>query len=630
MKRIFFILSAVIGLVCLYSCKKNPSIKAYFELSSTECQVLDPVSVNNLSTAVGTSIGLCKWEWEGQVSWETNLPSITFTQLGKQTVTLTVWPEEGVVPGNTFSRTVNVINSNEPPIADFTSPANATQDEPIALTDRSMDYTGRIVSWLWNIAGVTSTEQNPTVTLNSWGDNLDVSLTVTDNYGASNTITKKINVAKSTGHDLSLAWSRSFDDKGYVYWTAPAMSPDGSMIYVSSTGYHLVCFDTSGNEVGRYDIGKYGANATSLGTGDIANKSPAPSVAPDGKVYISVQYLDQVDNNTHLDPATDGGLFCINPGCAGEAWYFSTGHATTYRFMAAPIFGDYVSVAFQYNDPAKITENWGVFNRHTGKLVKALPCDQGSYGGVAATSDYTLVCSSSRKGAGYKVARYNGGTWTTADNSDAGRMTNFLGGNDTSLETKGFQPAISYDGKIYLCVSTGSSSQMKCACYDLAAYSGGKPTPLWQTTVTATSYQSGFGAVLDAGGNAYYMAGNKIFRLNGHDGSLAWEYSLGVDNGDGVAAIDDKGYLYVCCTKKNKLVKLSSASGQEVTSLSLDNPRGCPTIAADGTIYVTGNSNGNPTLYKVVGTGVHKTTAPGPNWSQLGANPQKSGIAPTK
>ena len=610
MKRLFILLPAVIALLCLNACKKNPTIQAYFELETTDCQVLSPIRVTNMTKTNGTAIGLCKWEWEDQVSWNTRLSSITFTQLGKTTVTLTVWPEEGVAPASTYSCEVNVVDTNQPPVADFTCPASGVQDEQISLTDRSTDDTGRIVSWLWDIAGVTSTEQNPTVTLISWGDNLDVTLTVTDNFGASNSLTKKINVTQSTGHDLALEWSRTFDNKGTVFWNSPAMSPDGTKVYASSSGPYLVCYDTAGNEVGKLDIG----NST---ISPLNDKSPTPSVAPDGKVYIPVQ-------------RTDGGLYCINPGCQSVAKYVSTGAGSSYRFVAAPIIGDYVSVSMQGNVPDQISENWGVFNRHTLEVVKALPCDQGSYGGLAATSDMTIVCGAFRQGAGYKVARYNGGTWSTAGNSDAGRLTNFLGGNNTAYETKGFQPAISYDGKIYVCVSTGSNSKMACACYDLAGYTGAKPTPLWETTVTATSYQAGFGAVLDAAGNAYFMSGNKIFRLNGHDGSIAWEYSLGTDNGNGVAAIDDKGYLYVCLAKDGKLVKLSSANGKEVASLALPNPKGCPTIAADGTIYVTGNSDGNPALYKVVGTGAHKTTAPGPNWSQLGANPQKNGVAPTK
>ena len=631
MRRILFFLPAVIVLASLYSCRKvEPSVKAYFELGLEECQLYEEIEVKNLSTATGTVIGLCKWEWEDQVSWETNLTSLSFNSTGKKTVTLTVWAEEGVAPANVFSRTVTVFNNNEPPVVDFDMPSSAAQDQTITLTDRSTDNTGRIVSWVWNVAGVVSTAQNPTVRLISWGNNQDVSLTVTDNYGASNTLTKKINITQSSGHSLTKVWEKSYDTKGIVYWTSPAMSPDGSNIYVSSTGYHLVCFDKNGNQVGRYDIGKYGANPNRYdtnGNANIQNQSPTPSVGTDGKVYIPVQFFENPDNApAGVLEASDGGLFCVNPLCASEAWYYSTGQKSTYRFVAAPVFRDYVAITLKENDSAKLSQNFGVINRQTGALVQAIVCDQGSYGGIAVASDLTLVYGASRSGAGYKVARMNG-TWTTSANTDAGRLTNLL--NGSGLDTKGFQPAISPDNLVYVCVSTGSSKQLMCACYDLNAYTGGVPKALWTTTVEANSSQCGYGAVLDEAGNAYFMSGTKIFRLNRYGGAKAWEYNI--NSGIGVAAIDNQGYLYVCSPGENKLLKLSSASGQLVAELSLPNPRSCPTIAPDGSIYITGNSNNLPSLYKVSSTGAGGSAIqPGVNWSQLGCDSRKSGVAPAR
>lgn len=624
MKRLLYILPVV--LACLPSCRKNPSVTALFSLSTEECQIQEEIAVQNLSTAVSTQIGLCKWEWADQVSYETDPASISFSQVGTYTVKLTVWAEEGAAPPDTYTRTVKAYNNNEPPEVDFDTPATAVQDASVTFTDRSTDRTGRIVSWLWNIGGIISTEQNPTVTFISWGTDVDVTLTVTDNYGASSTLTKKINVTRSSGHDLSLTWSKAYDTKGYVYWTSPAMSPDGSKIYVSSTGYHLVCFDTAGNQTGSFDIGARGANPYSYasgGTASINNQSPTPTVGADGKVYIPVQFYEN-PSNAPSGTTGNGGLYCIQPGCTGEAWYFPTGQKSFYRFLAAPVFGDYVAITLKENDNTYINQNFGVINRQNGTLVQALACDQGSWGGISVASDQTLIYAASRSGAGYKVAR-NNGTWSTSANSDAGRLTNFLNGG--SYETKGYQIAISSDNKVYVCVSTGSSTQLVCACYDLSAYTGGPPRALWTTTVDAYSAQCGYGAVLDAAGNAYYMAGNKVFRLNGHDGAKAWEYAL-TGGCVGVAAIDSKGYLYVCDVNGNKLLKLSSASGQLVSEIALDNPKSCPTIAADGSIYVTGNKGGVPTLYKVVGTGTNKTVAPGPNWSQLGCNPQKNGCAP--
>lgn len=624
MKRILYIFA--IAFLSLASCKKAvPTVTAYFEVGANECQILESISVTNLSSAIDTQIGLCKWEWEDQVSYQNDLGSVSFSTVGEHTIKLTVWGEQGVAQPNTFTRTIRAYDNNEPPIVAFDLPASAVQDKPLQFTDRSTDATGRIVSWEWNIGGVNSTEQNPVVSFISWGDGIDVTLKVTDNYGASSSLTKKMNITKSGGHELKVEWSQIYDDKGYVYWTSPAISPDGSKIYVSSSGYNLVCFSTSGNEIGRFDIGSRGANPNTYkdGSASFYNQTPTPSVAPDGKVYIPVQFYES-PGNAPAGTTGNGGIFCVKPGCAGEEWFFSTGVKSSYRYVAAPIFGDNVAICLKENDSQLINENFGVINRNTGELVQALCCDQGSLGGIAVAGDWTFVYGAARKGAGYKVARY-AGTWSPSANNDNGRKTNFLNGSD--YETKGFQPAISKDNLVYVCVSV-SSTHMVCACYDLTSYTGSAPTPIWQTTVVAASSQCGYGAVLDDAGNAYFMAGDKVFRLNRKDGSVAWTFNL-ASTAVGVAAIDSKGYLYVCDRSGNRLIKLSSASGQLVSEVAVSDPKSCPTIAKDGTIYVTGNNSGKPILYKIVGTGENKTVAPGSNWSQLGANPQKNGCAPS-
>ena len=89
------------------------------------------------------------------------------------------------------------------------------------------------------------------------------------------------------------------------------------------------------------------------------------------------------------------------------------------------------------------------------------------------------------------------------------------------------------------------------------------------------------------------------------------------------------GYIYVVDYDNghggNKLLKLSSADGKLISSVELENPRTSPTIDKDGNIYVTGSSSSGAVLYKIT---CPKTTAPGSNWSQLGANPQKTCWAP--
>ena len=131
--------------------------------------------------------------------------------------------------------------------------------------------------------------------------------------------------------------------------------------------------------------------------------------------------------------------------------------------------------------------------------------------------------------------------------------------------------------------------------------------------------------MLDAEGNAYFRAAEKVFRLDARTGAKGWVYNTEGSYNTGVPAIDALGYVYVVDYGGNKLLKLSSADGKLISSVELENPRTSPTIGPDGTIYVTGSNSQGAILYKIK---CQKTTAPGSNWSQLGANPQKTCQAP--
>ena len=695
----------------LFSCEgEKPSVKALFSVGQKSVQINEEITVTNLSIAEFTIIGLSKWEWGDQVSYEHEPAGIYFSEAGEYPITLTVYADEGVAPSDSYTVLVSVFDSNKAPVAKFTVPENIVQDTPVTFTDISEDETGYVVDWEWKFgAEMTSVEQNPTITFDTWGEirviltvtdnygasgsvsqtvtvkpsdasmnnkapsanftwpqnivqympvvltdtssdtdgeivkwfweignqtsteqnpsiafptegEVDVKLTVTDNQGACTTISQILQVKKAYGHEMKIDWSNTYDDKGHVYWTSPAVTPDGSSIYVSSTGYHLVCFDAQGNKKGSYNIGEYGANPYS--TASINTQSPTPSIDKDGNVIIAVQFYENPTTQT----TGNGGVFSIKPYCAGKNWYFPTGEKSSYRFLAAPIWGDNVAICLRNNDSNLISENAGIINRTTGELIQAITCDQGSYGGMAVGANESIVYGAARSNAGYKVAVKSGTSWIPSENSDAGRTTNFL---YNMGDTKGSQPAISSDGYVYVCVSANSSTELVCACYSLTDYvAGSTPTPVWTSTIKAMSYQCGYGPVLDKEGNAYLMGENKIVRLNKKDGYVAWEHSFTGNNNVGVPAIDSNGFLYVCEASNNRLTKIASQTGEVLSQIEVSYPKSCPTIAPDGSIYVTGNKDNKPILYKISGTGDGKSVAPGENWSQLAGNPQKTGCAP--
>ncbi|MEW6069095.1 MAG: PKD domain-containing protein [Candidatus Thermoplasmatota archaeon] len=134
------------------------------------------------------------WLWmfgDGTLSHFRN-PTHTYANKGTYYVTLTVWDDCGAQG----SATIGIVIKNIPPVAEFTySPSSPTDLDTIQLTDLSVDYDGQIIARHWNFGdGTTSTLQNPT---HQYADDgtYTVTLTVTDNDGATATISKVIVVA---------------------------------------------------------------------------------------------------------------------------------------------------------------------------------------------------------------------------------------------------------------------------------------------------------------------------------------------------------------------------------------------------------------------------------------------------
>ncbi len=87
-------------------------------------------------------------------------------------------------------------SGNPPPVANFTSSLSGLT---ASFTDTSTDSNGTIASRSWNFGdGATSTATNPSRTYAAAGT-YTVALTVTDNGGASNTISRSITVGSSGG-----------------------------------------------------------------------------------------------------------------------------------------------------------------------------------------------------------------------------------------------------------------------------------------------------------------------------------------------------------------------------------------------------------------------------------------------
>jgi serine protease len=98
--------------------------------------------------------------------------------------------------------------ANTPPTASFTSSCSG---QTCAFTNTSTDPDGSVVSWSWNLGdGATSTVANPSRTYAAAGT-YTVTLTVTDNGGATGTTSQAVTVTAPSGISLS---TRGYKVKG--------------------------------------------------------------------------------------------------------------------------------------------------------------------------------------------------------------------------------------------------------------------------------------------------------------------------------------------------------------------------------------------------------------------------------
>ena len=293
---------------------------------------------------------------------------------GAVPVTLKVTDDKGGTDVVTKTVTVTI---NQPPIATFTfSPPNPTTADTITFTDASTDVGGSVVTWLWEFGdGATSTVQTPTHKYATGGTKA-VKLTVTDNDGATATVTKSLvvtvvqNVAPvanfsftplvpqvnqevqfgdlSTDSDGTVTgWAWSFGDGG----ASTAKNPTHAYSAAGTYSVALTVTDnggaTSAVVTNRVTVGQ--------GGGEIATHSypnPAKTQAtlvfyvPEGATELVVRIYDVVGRLVHEAnlPAGDSTyVWDLRSGDGGDLptglyFYVIAGKDATGKVIKSPIF----------------------------------------------------------------------------------------------------------------------------------------------------------------------------------------------------------------------------------------------------------------------------------------------------
>lgn len=116
-------------------------------------------------------------------SWSSNKQDI-YDQPGFYTITYSVQDASGVW-SNPYSQTIQVLQPNQPPVANFTTDKEEYKmGEPVTLTDLSYDPEYEELTVVWNNRALAYFNPGP----------LSISLTVTDKHGLSSTFEKTINI----------------------------------------------------------------------------------------------------------------------------------------------------------------------------------------------------------------------------------------------------------------------------------------------------------------------------------------------------------------------------------------------------------------------------------------------------
>ena len=289
---------------------------------------------------------IVSWFWDfgdGQTSTEQN-PTHKFLDDGNFNVRLTVTDDDGST--DTISKQVALMNS--PPTADFdiVSSEKPTVNEDISFIDQSSDPDGDIVSWFWDLGdGTNSTAQNVTHRYQALGTYI-VSLTITDNDGATDTASKNITIYDVTPpvtiDDYDGLWHNTdftitltaTDDLSGVAETYYRIN-EGPIRNVGTHGQPLITTESANNRLEYWSVDNAGNEETHHIVWDIKLDKTSPTAVAEPDLVI--------DEDTSM--TFDGSASTDNIGITSYTWVFFdeapqtlTGVNPTYTFYAPGVY----------------------------------------------------------------------------------------------------------------------------------------------------------------------------------------------------------------------------------------------------------------------------------------------------
>lgn len=337
----------------------------------------------------------------------------------------------GNVTGQNFTGTPT---ANNPPIANF---GFSTSNLIASFSDSSTDSDGTIASRSWNFGdSTTSTATNPSHTYAAAGT-YSVSLTVTDNGGASNSISKSVTVttapstvlqngvtisglAATAGNDINYTMNvpagatgltfvlsgGSGDADMYVkFGSAPTDSSYDCRPYVN--GNSESC-PVNPAQVGIYYV-RVKAYSTFSGVSLTGSYSTVSNTAPTANFSFTSSALSTSFTDTSTD--SDGTI-------ASRAWNFGDGSSSTSTNPSHTY-----ATAGTYNVTLNVTDNDGATDSVSKSVTVLVPsgctpsgtvlCNGTSISGLSAsrnnwTSIYTLVVPAGASNLSFSISGGSG------------------------------------------------------------------------------------------------------------------------------------------------------------------------------------------------------------------------------
>ncbi len=339
-------------------------------------------------------------------------PAHSYAAGGIYTITLTVTDDRGAT--NSLSKTITVIAPNVPPVAAFT-----TAQTDLAVTvngSTSTDSDGTITSYAWTFGdGGTATGATPAAHTYAAAGPYTITLTVTDNRGGTNSVTKGITVVAADVSPIA-AFTTTQTDLSVSPDASTSVDPDGTITsYAWSFGDGGTATGVTPPAHTYAAAGLYTITLTvtdDRGAMNSVSKSVtvvAPNVPPVAAFTTSQSGLAvTVNGSTSSD--SDGTI-------ASYAWTFGDGGTAT---GATPAPHTYAA-AGPYTITLTVTDNRGGTNSTTKDVTVSAPANvppvaafTTSQSGLAVTVNGSTSSDSDGTVASYAWTFGDGGTATGA------------------------------------------------------------------------------------------------------------------------------------------------------------------------------------------------------------------------